>query len=46
MIIRIISGLIAASLAFLIGVGGYILEVLGILLLIGFFIVWSINRKD
>jgi hypothetical protein len=46
MIIRIISGLIAASLAFLIGVGGYILEVLGILLLIGFFIVWSINRND
>ena len=46
MIIRILLGLIAATLAYLTGVSGYALEVLGTLILIGIFIVWSANRRD
>lgn len=46
MTIRILLGLIAATLAYLIGVSGYALEVLGTLILIGIFIVWSANRRD
>jgi len=46
MTIRILLGLIAATLAYLLGVSGYALEVLGTLILIGIFIVWSANRRD
>lgn len=46
MTIRILLGLIAATLAYLIGVSGYALEVLGTFILIGIFIVWSANRRD
>jgi len=46
MIIRILLGLIAATLAYLVGVSGYALEVLGTLILTGIFIVWSANRRD
>lgn len=46
MIIRILSGLIAATIAYLIGVGGYVLEILGILIIIGILIIWSVNRRD
>ena len=46
MIIRILLGLIAATLAYLTGVSGYALEVLGTLILAGIFIVWSANRRD
>ena len=46
MIIRILLGLIAATLAYLVGVSGYALEVLGTLVLTGIFIVWSANRRD
>jgi len=46
MTIRILLGLIGATLAYLLGVSGYALEVLGTLILIGIFIVWSANRRD
>jgi|OM-RGC.v1.038492283 hypothetical protein len=46
MIIRILLGLIAATLAYLTGVSGYALEVLSILILTGTLIVWSANRRD
>ena len=46
MIVRILSGLIGFTLAYLVGVSGYVLEVLGVLIVIGLFIVWSVNRRD
>jgi len=46
MTIRILLGLIAATLAYLLCVSGYALEVLGTLILSGIFIVWSANRRD
>ena len=46
MIVRILSGLIGFTLACLIGVSGYVLEVLGVLIVIGLFIVWSVNRRN
>ena len=46
MIIRILLGLIAATLAYFTGVSGYALEVLGALIITGTFIVWSANRRD
>jgi len=46
MTIRILAGLTAATLAYLIGISGYALEVLGTLILAGVFIVWSANRRD
>ena len=45
MILRILSGLIGFTLAYLIGVSGYVLEVLGILIVIGILIVWSVNKR-
>ena len=46
MTIRILLGFTAAILAYLIGISGYALEVLGTLILAGIFIVWSANRRD
>ena len=46
MIVRILSGLIGFTLAYLVGVSGYVLEVLGVSIVIGLFIVWSANRRD
>ena len=46
MVLRILSGLIGFTLAYLVGVSGYVLEVLGVFIVIGLFIVWSVNKKD